>query len=46
MKKAADSDEKNLMYPILKAVQNYASIGEMCDALREIWGEYEEPPLY
>ena len=46
MKKAADSEDKNLMYPILKAVQNYASIGELCDALREVWGEYEEPPLY
>ena len=23
----------------------YATVGEMCDALREVWGEYEEGPL-
>jgi methylmalonyl-CoA mutase N-terminal domain/subunit len=46
IRRAADSDSKNLMYPILKAVQAYASVGELCDALRDIWGEYEEPPVY
>ena len=34
----------NLMPPILDAVRAYATIGEMCDALREVWGEYEEVP--
>jgi methylmalonyl-CoA mutase N-terminal domain/subunit len=34
----------NLMYPILDAVRAYATVGEMCDALREVWGEYEEVP--
>ena len=24
----------------------YATLGEMCDALREVWGEYEEPPIF
>ena len=32
----------NLMPPILDAVRAYASLGEMCDALREVWGEYQE----
>jgi methylmalonyl-CoA mutase N-terminal domain/subunit len=32
----------NLMPPILDAVRAYASVGEMCDALRDVWGEYEE----
>ena len=32
----------NLMYPILEASRAYATLGEMCDALREVWGEYEE----
>jgi methylmalonyl-CoA mutase N-terminal domain/subunit len=36
----------NLMYPILEAARAYATLGEMCDALREVWGEYEEPPLF
>jgi len=35
----------NLMYPILDAVRAYATVGEMCDALRQVWGEYEEVPL-
>ncbi|MPY86680.1 MAG: methylmalonyl-CoA mutase [Luteitalea sp.] len=34
----------NLMYPIVDAVRAYATIGETCDALREVWGEYEEEP--
>jgi methylmalonyl-CoA mutase N-terminal domain/subunit len=36
---------ENLMPPILDAVRAYATIGEMCDALREVWGEYEEVPI-
>jgi len=35
----------NTMYPLLDCVRAYATIGEMCDALREVWGEYEEVPL-
>jgi methylmalonyl-CoA mutase N-terminal domain/subunit len=37
---AAGSD--NLMPPILDAVRAYATLGEMCDALREVWGEWTE----
>ena len=32
----------NTMYPLLDCVRAYATVGEMCDALREVWGEYEE----
>jgi methylmalonyl-CoA mutase N-terminal domain/subunit len=35
----------NTMYPLLECVRAYATIGEMCDALRDVWGEYEEEPL-
>jgi methylmalonyl-CoA mutase N-terminal domain/subunit len=35
----------NLMPPILDAVRAYATIGEMCDALRDVWGEYEDVPI-
>ena len=34
----------NLMPLLLEAVRAYATIGEMCDALRDVWGEYEETP--
>jgi methylmalonyl-CoA mutase N-terminal domain/subunit len=35
----------NTMYPLLEAVRAYATVGEMCDALRDVWGEWEEEPL-
>ncbi len=44
MRSAARTSE-NLMKPILDAVRAYATVGEMCDALREVWGEYEEVPV-
>jgi methylmalonyl-CoA mutase, N-terminal domain len=34
----------NVMPPILDAVRAYATVGEMCDALRDVWGECEEVP--
>jgi methylmalonyl-CoA mutase N-terminal domain/subunit len=34
----------NLMPPLLDAVRAYATVGEMCDALRDVWGEYEVTP--
>jgi methylmalonyl-CoA mutase N-terminal domain/subunit len=34
----------NTMYPLLDCVRAYATVGEMCDALRDVWGEYEEVP--
>jgi methylmalonyl-CoA mutase N-terminal domain/subunit len=41
LRDAAGSTD-NVMPPILDAVRAYATIGEMCDALRDVWGEYEE----
>jgi methylmalonyl-CoA mutase N-terminal domain/subunit len=35
----------NTMYPLMDCVRAYATVGEMCDALRDVWGEYEEVPL-
>ena len=35
----------NTMDALLDCVRAYATVGEMCDALREVWGEYEEEPL-
>ena len=38
--KAAKSDE-NLMPPIIEAVRLYTTLGEICGALRSVFGEYE-----
>ena len=34
----------NTMPLIIDCVRAQATIGEMCDALRDVWGEYEEVP--
>ena len=41
LKTAAQSDV-NLMPFILEAVKSYASIGEICNTMREVFGEYKE----
>jgi methylmalonyl-CoA mutase N-terminal domain/subunit len=43
--RAAARSTENIMPPILDAVRAYATVGEMCDALREVWGEYVEVPI-
>ena len=45
LRKAAASDE-NLMPFILECVHSYATLGETCGVLREVFGEYKEPALY
>jgi methylmalonyl-CoA mutase N-terminal domain/subunit len=35
----------NTMPALLDAVRAYATIGEMCDALRDVWGEYQEQAI-
>ena len=43
--KAAAQGTDNLMPPILKAVRALATLGEVCDTLRAVFGEYEAPAL-
>jgi methylmalonyl-CoA mutase N-terminal domain/subunit len=45
LKKAA-RDEQNLMPYLLKCVKTYASLGEIMDALKDVYGEYEEPVTF
>jgi methylmalonyl-CoA mutase, N-terminal domain len=37
--------ESNLMPLLIDAVKAHATVGEMCDGLREVWGEYVEDPI-
>jgi methylmalonyl-CoA mutase N-terminal domain/subunit len=37
---------KNLMPSILEAVKAYASVGEICDIFREVYGVYRDPATY
>ncbi len=37
--------QNNLVPSIIDAARHYATVGEVCDALREAWGQYREPPI-
>jgi len=39
--RGAAEGSKNLMPVILEAVRAYATLGEICDALRDVFGEYQ-----
>ena len=39
----AAATDQNLMPYILECVRTYATLGEMCDVLRRVFGTYEEP---
>lgn len=39
-------DDKNLVPFILSCVKSYATLGEIMDALKEVYGEYQEPITY
>jgi methylmalonyl-CoA mutase N-terminal domain/subunit len=41
--KEAAIEGVNLVAPCMAAVEAYATIGEMCDVLRGVWGEYRTP---
>ena len=43
--KAGAAGTANTMPLLIEAVRAYATVGEMCDALREVWGEWEETPV-
>ncbi len=43
--KAACEGDANLLPPILDAVRAYATLGEICGAMREVFGEYRPPTV-
>ena len=42
---AAKRARANLMPPFIAAVNAYATLGEIMDVLRKVWGEYKEPVI-
>ncbi len=34
------------MPPMLEAARAEATLGEICDALRAVWGDYREPARF
>lgn len=41
----AAQGEANLMPLIINAVKAYATVGEICGVLRQVWGEYKAPDI-
>jgi methylmalonyl-CoA mutase N-terminal domain/subunit len=46
LKREAAEDDVNLMPAIIDASKAYVTMGEMCDALREVWGVWRETPVF
>jgi methylmalonyl-CoA mutase, N-terminal domain len=46
LKAEAAEEGRNLMPAIVHAANAYATMGEMCDALREVWGVWSETPVF
>ena len=46
LKDAAAKDGVNLMPLIVDAARDYVTLGEMCDALRDVWGVWRETPVF
>ncbi|WP_456385099.1 acyl-CoA mutase large subunit family protein [Desulfolithobacter sp.] len=42
LKKAARTETENLMEPVLNAVRSYCSLGEICNVLRDVFGEHRD----
>jgi len=46
LREGAAKDGVNLMPLIVDASRDYVTLGEMCDALRDVWGVWRETPVF
>jgi methylmalonyl-CoA mutase, N-terminal domain len=46
LKEDAAVEGRNLMEPMMDASRAYVTMGEMCDALRDVWGTWRETPVF
>jgi len=46
LRKAAEKEDENLMPYVLEAVKARATLGEMTDALRDVFGEFRAPEIF
>ena len=46
LKEGAAREDVNLMPLLVDAARDYVTLGEMCDALREVWGVWRETPVF
>jgi methylmalonyl-CoA mutase N-terminal domain/subunit len=46
LRKSFEKPEANCIYPMLKAVKSYATLGEIVDVGRQVFGEWKEPSIF
>jgi len=46
LKAEAADESRNLMPAMVDASKAYVTMGEMCDALRDVWGVWRETPVF
>jgi methylmalonyl-CoA mutase N-terminal domain/subunit len=46
LRRGAEQENVNLMPLILEAVREYATLGEICGNLRDVFGEYKPPSIF
>jgi methylmalonyl-CoA mutase N-terminal domain/subunit len=44
--KAARTQEANLMHPLIDCANAYCTVGEMVSALKDVWGEFQQPVVF
>ena len=44
--KTAAAGDRNLMVPIIEAAKADVTMGEMCEALKTVWGIWRETPVF
>ena len=42
----ACSGDRNVMEPVISAVKSHATLQEVCDVFRSVFGEYRDPGIY
>ena len=45
VREACEGDQ-NVMEPLIEAVKSYATLQEVCDVFRQVFGEYRDPGIY
>jgi methylmalonyl-CoA mutase N-terminal domain/subunit len=45
LRKAAEGSD-NVLYPMREALRELATVGEVCNALREVWGVYKPQEFF
>lgn len=45
LRKSFEKPDANCIYPMLKAVRSYATLGEIVDVGRQVFGEWKEPSI-